>query len=202
MSKGFLIALSVIVLAIAGFWGLGSLYKPTMTASDSAKSELNLTDDERQRITLALASNYNYTGNEGKIDDALQKLENTSEPTTAQMNQFIVDEYQKSQFELEKLARNGDYQAQRNLAFGHATDPEVAGADPAQGCAWYLLLYNSESPQVVDDLDRENIDSYCSAKVLSKEQQRAAEIKANLLLKAIYNKDINVKINDYLSNYL
>lgn len=202
MSKGFLIALSVIVLAIAGFWGLGNLYTPTVTDSKRIKSELNLTDDERQRITLAVASNYNYTGNEGKIDDALQKLENTSEPTTAQMNQFIVDEYQKSQFELEKLARNGDYQAQRNLAFGHATDPEVAGADPAQGCAWYLLLYNSESPQIVDDLDRANIDSYCSAKVLSKEQQRAAEIKANLLLKAIYNKDINVKINDYLSNYL
>ena len=202
MSKGFLIALSVIVLAIAGFWELGNLYTPTVTDSKRIKSELNLTDDERQRITLAVASNYNYTGNEGKIDDALQKLENTSEPTTAQMNQFIVDEYQKSQFELEKLARNGDYQAQRNLAFGHATDPEVAGADPAQGCAWYLLLYNSESPQIVDDLDRANIDSYCSAKVLSKEQQRAAEIKANLLLKAIYNKDINVKINDYLSNYL
>lgn len=202
MSKGFLIALSVIVLAIAGFWGLGGLYKPTMTAPDSAKSELNLTDDERQRITLAFASNYNYTGNESKIDEALQKLEDTSEPTTAQMNQFIVDEYQKSRFELEKLARQGDYQAQRNLAFGHATDPEVAGANPAEGCAWYLLLYNSDSPQIVDDLDRANIDTYCSAKTLSKEQQRAAEIKATLLLKAIYSKDTNIEINEHLSNYL
>lgn len=202
MSKGFLIALSVIVLAIAGFWGLGSLYKPTMTASDSAKSELNLTDDERQRITLALASNYNYTGNESKIDDALQKLEDTSEPTTAQMNQFIVDEYQKSRFELEKLARQGDYQAQRNLAFGHATDPQIAGANPAEGCAWYLVLYNSDSPQMVDDLDRANIDTYCSAQVLSKDQQRAAEIKATLLLKAIYSKDTNIEINEHLSNYL
>lgn len=89
MSKGFLIALSVIVLAIAGFWGLGNLYTPTVTDSKRIKSELNLTDDERQRITLAVASNYNYTGNESKIDDALQKLEDTSEPTTAQMNQLI-----------------------------------------------------------------------------------------------------------------
>lgn len=199
MSKGFLIALGVLVLALAGFWGLGSLY---MTDLDSEKSALNLTDDERQRITLAVASNYNYTGNEEKIDSALQELNNISEPTTAQMNQFIVDEYQKSRFELEKLARQGDYQAQRNLAFGHATDPKVAGADPSEGCAWYLVLYNSESPQIVDDLDRSNIDIYCSAKALNEKQQRAAEIKANLLLKAIYNKDTVIKINDYLSNYL
>lgn len=202
MSKGFWVVLGVIILAIAGFWGLGSLYTPAATNSSSTKSELSLTDDERQQITLAVASNYNSTNNGEKIDQALQELESITEPTKAQMNQFIVDEYQKSQFELEKLARQGDYQAQRNLAFGHATDPKIAGANPSEGCAWYLVLYNSDSPQIVDDLDRANIHTYCSAKVLSKEQQRAAEIKAALLLKAIYNKDINVDINSHLSNYL
>ncbi len=198
MSKIFLIALSVIVLAIAVFWGLGSLYKPTMIASDSAKSELNLTDDERQRLTLAIASNYNYTGNESKIDDALQKLEDTSEPTTAQMNQFIVNEYQKSRFELEKLARQGDYQAQRNLAFGHATDPEVAGADRADGCAWYIVLYNSGSPEIVEDLDLANIKLYCSDKILNTQQKNKAAFKAGLLTKAIYGVNLDSEAADYL----
>tara|TARA_R110002051_G_scaffold183589_1_gene253113 strand:+ start:7589 stop:8098 length:510 start_codon:yes stop_codon:yes gene_type:complete len=169
-----------------------------MIASDSAKSELNLTDDERQRLTLAIASNYNYTGNESKIDDALQKLEDTSEPTTAQMNQFIVDEYQKSRFELEKLARQGDYQAQRNLAFGHATDPEVAGADRADGCAWYIVLYNSGSPEIVEDLDLANIKLYCSDKILNTQQKNKAAFKAGLLTKAIYGVNLDSEAADYL----
>lgn len=40
MSKGFLIAISVLVLALAGFWGIGSLYQPDISsqpASTAAK---------------------------------------------------------------------------------------------------------------------------------------------------------------------
>lgn len=201
MSKGFWIAISVLIIVVVGFWGLGSTYQSSRVSTNDTKAEISLTDEQRQTITLAVASNYNYTGNEAKIDDAMQALHNHSESSVAQMNQFIIDEYKKSQVELEKLARKGDYQAQRNLAFGHATDPEMAGADRTQGCAWYLVLYNSGSPKVVDDLDLANVEIYCE-KALNDKQKRAAEIKANLLLKAIYNKDSNVKVDEYLNNYL
>lgn len=201
MSKGFWIAIGLLALVIGGFWGLGSLYTPSSSDANSAKSAISLTEEDRNRLTLAVASNYNYTGNGDKIDQAIQNLNNGSEPTVEEINQFIIDEYQKSQFELEKLARKGAYQAQRNLAFGHATDPKVAGANPAEGCAWYLVLYNSGSPEV-NSADLSNIDVYCSAKMLNVKQQRAAEIKAELLLKSIYNKDMSIKINDHLKNYL
>ncbi len=201
MSKGFWIAIVAIIFIIGGFWAFGNLYKPNLAETNNSSPEISLTDEERQRLTLAVASNYNYTGNEDKIDEAIQSLNDGSEPTVAEINQFIINEYQKSQSEIEKLARKGSYQAQRNLAFGHATDPEVAGADPAEGCAWYLVLYNSSSPKV-NSADLSNIDVYCSAKMLNIKQQRAAEIKAELLLKSIYNKDMSIKINDHLKNYL
>lgn len=202
IAMGWLISLPLIA-----FWMYGMSFISNNSSTDNigevvSSPEITLTDDERSRLSAAVGSSYSYTGNEDKLDQSLATLRSISEPTKAQMNQFIIDEYQKSQFELEKLARKGDYQAQRNLAFGNATDPEVAGADPAQGCAWYLLLYNSESPEIVDDLDLTNIKIYCSDKVLSANQQRAAEIKSELLLKAIYNKDVNIKVHDYLNDYL
>ncbi|WP_413190187.1 hypothetical protein [Psychrobacter sp. AT9] len=202
MSKGFWIVLGILVLAIAGFWNVGNLYTPNMTDSNSVNSEVVLTDDERQVITLAVASNYNLLGTPEKIDHALQKLQDFSEPTAGQLNAFIVNEYKKSSSKLTELAMSGDYQAQRNLAFGHATDPKIAGAKPSEGCAWYLVLYNSGSREVADDLDGANIDTYCSAKVLSNDQQKAAEIRANSLLKTIYNRDADIKINEYLNSYL
>lgn len=196
----------LISLPLLGLWmyGMSFVNNSSLNMVDEVVSspEIELTDIQRNRLSTAVGANYNYTGNTDKLDQSIKTLNNISDPTTAQMNQFIVDEYQKSRFELEKLARQGDYQAQRNLAFGHATDPKIAGADPSEGCAWYLVLYNSESPQIVDDLDRANIDIYCSAKALNEKQQRAAEIKANLLLKAIYNKNTVIKINDHLNNYL
>lgn len=197
----------LISLPLIGLWMVGMNFLPNNSLNDDvdetvSSPEIILSDDERNRLSAAVGSNYVYTGNTDKLDQSLATLDGISEPTKAQMNQFIISEYQKSQFELEKLARKGDYQAQRNLAFGHATDPEIAGADPAQGCAWYLLLYNSESPEIVDDLDLTNIKIYCSDKVLNANQQRAAEIRSELLLKAIYNKDINIKVNDYLNDYL
>lgn len=196
MSKGFWIAIAALVIGIVGFLSAGRFYKQNTSSTD-----ITLTDAERSRLTAAIGANYNYTNNKAKIDQALQELNSISDPTPAQMNQFIIDEYQKSQFELEKLARKGDYQAQRNLAFGHVTDPTVAGADPAEGCAWYLAIYNSDSPKV-NSTDLSNINIYCSAKILSDKQQRASEIKAELLLQAIYNKDMTIKVNDHLKNYL
>ena len=202
MSKGLLIALSAIVLAIAGFWNVGNLYTPNMTGLKLVNSEVVLTDDERQRVTLAVASNYNLLGTPEEIDHALQKLQDLSQPTAGQLNALIVDEYKKSLSKLTELAMTGDYQAQRNLAFGHATDPKIAGANPSEGCAWYLVLYNSGSHEVDDNLDGANIDTYCSAKILSNDQQKAAEIRANSLLNTIYNKHTDIKINEHLNSYL
>ena len=201
MSKGFWIALGSVALLVVSVFVFGNYrsgLQPVETKT-AAQPEIELTDAERERLSIAVGTNYNYTNNTDKLDQAIQTLNDGSEPTKAQLNQFIIDEYQKSKLELEKLALQGDYQAQRNLAFGHATDPRVAGADPAQGCAWYLVLYNSDSPEVVKDLDLANIEIYCSSKQLTPSEQTMAESQATTLLKQIYDKDMTIKMSDYLA---
>lgn len=71
-----LTTLGILVSTLAGFLKLGKLYTPIMTDLNSAKSELNPTDDERQIITIASARNYNYIVNKSKIDYALQEMQN------------------------------------------------------------------------------------------------------------------------------
>ncbi|WP_199508624.1 MULTISPECIES: hypothetical protein [unclassified Psychrobacter] len=201
MSKGFLIAIATIMLVIGGIWGVGNIYKPNPAASNATNNQesgVNLTEEERQRLISAFVSNYTYTGNKDKIDQALEEIQSRTDPTVPEMNQFVIDEYQKSMSELENLARQGDYQAQRNFAFAHATDPKVAGADPVTGCAWYLVLYNSDAPQI-NDADLSNINLYCGTKMLSVEQQSGAETETNLLLKTIYDKDSDIKISSYIN---
>lgn len=200
MSKGFWIAIAALVIGIGVFLGVGKLHQPNNApnTADTTTSEIALTDDERQRLTLAIASNYNYTGNKHKTDQVLNKLYDNTDATVSEINQLLVDEYQKSTFYLERLARQGDYQAQRNLAFGHATDPEVAGADRADGCAWYIVLYNSGSPEIVEDLDLANIKLYCSDKILNTKQKNKAALKAGLLTKAIYGVNLDSEATDYL----
>jgi hypothetical protein len=60
-----------------------------------------------------------------------------------------------------EAANKGDYQAQRNLAYGFASSPYPGQEkNPILGCAWYLVVLNSGSPRV-DVTDRNNVDVYC-----------------------------------------
>ena len=79
----------------------------------------------------------------------------------------------------------GDYQAQRNLAYGYASWP-YKGQDknPLLGCAWYLVVLNSGSPRVGEG-DVGNVRVYCEK--LDSNSQSAAKAQAHLLYKKIYN---------------
>lgn len=73
---------------------------------------------------------------------------------------------------LEKKAKGGDYQAQRNTAYSLATGAQGAPYNPVRACAWYALILFSGNPKV-NDSDKGNVDLYCGR--LTTEQRRAAQ---------------------------
>lgn len=81
-------------------------------------------------------------------------------------------------------AKKGDYQAQRNLAYGYASAP-YPGQEKNRvwACSWYLVIANSGSEKIVD-ADRSNANVYCGS--LEKELLEAAKTNASQLLTEIY----------------
>lgn len=79
----------------------------------------------------------------------------------------------------------GDYQAQRNLAYGYATGGWGQKKDQHLACAWYLLVLRSDS-QKLNVGDVGNVVTYCNN--LDLERRLAAERKANALYQEIYRK--------------
>jgi hypothetical protein len=77
----------------------------------------------------------------------------------------------------------GDYQAQRNLAFGHATGDQKVTINAISACAWRYVILKSGSPRV-DESDVSNFKFYCGK--LDTASLTAAEAKANRLLREIY----------------
>ena len=77
-------------------------------------------------------------------------------------------------------AMQGDYQAQRNLAYSFA-----AVKDYGQACAWYLLVLRSDSPKL-NAGDVGNVKTYCDR--LDFDARLAAERKANALQRSIYGR--------------
>ena len=78
----------------------------------------------------------------------------------------------------------GDYQAQRNLAFGYSSSP-YKGQDrsPLLACAWRLVIAHSGSTRV-DQTDISNLGVYCS--VLDKQQFAAAQAHGRQLYRRVY----------------
>ena len=76
-------------------------------------------------------------------------------------SQLIYPAQAQSLKETEIAALSGDYQAQRNLAFGYASWPlEGQKKDAIKACAWYLLVLRSDSPKLnVGDVS--NVLTYC-----------------------------------------
>lgn len=86
--------------------------------------------------------------------------------------------------ELMDRARAGDYQAQRNVAYGFAAAPHKGQQKNAVlGCAWYLVVLNSGSPKV-DVGDEGNARVYCGK--LSPDLLQSAKHRAQQYLAEIY----------------
>lgn len=85
---------------------------------------------------------------------------------------------------LRMAAMKGDYQAQRNLAYGYSEYP-YKGQDknPILGCAWYKVILLSGSEKV-NDGDIGNVKVYCGK--LSAEQKSVADSQSIALSKKIY----------------
>jgi hypothetical protein len=81
---------------------------------------------------------------------------------TAQIEPPADSDYRRPTFgEVSIAAENGDYQAQRNLAYGFVALPyEGQNKNQVLGCAWYLVVFN-QGHQQVHDGDRGNVDTYC-----------------------------------------
>lgn len=86
--------------------------------------------------------------------------------------------------EVKVLAGRGDYQAQRNLAFGYASFPyKGQQKNPLLACAWYLVILNSGSPKLHQG-DIGNVTVNCDR--LDKKSRAAAEGQARQLFARIY----------------
>lgn len=87
------------------------------------------------------------------------------------------------------LALHGDYQAQRNIAYGFASYPyNGQEKNRVLGCAWYLVVLNSGSPKV-NAGDQGNVDTYCGK--LEPDLLTAAKYNAKKFLDQI---DQNTKL--------
>lgn len=74
---------------------------------------------------------------------------------------------------------SGDYQAQRNLAYGYSSWPmKGQEKNPMLGCAWRLVIVDSGSEKV-NETDVTNAKVYCDS--LDATSRRAAEAQARQL---------------------
>lgn len=90
--------------------------------------------------------------------------------------------------QVQSKAMAGDYQAQRNVAFGYTSLP-YKGQDknPMLGCAWRLVIIKSGSPRV-DQTDINNVRTYCGE--LDELQRSAAIEQARRLYRQIYRREM------------
>uniref|UniRef100_UPI0039EF2A88 hypothetical protein n=1 Tax=Bordetella sputigena TaxID=1416810 RepID=UPI0039EF2A88 len=86
-------------------------------------------------------------------------------------------------------AYKGSYQAQRNLAYGYVAWPYKGQVkNPVLGCAWYLVVLNSGSPDVGPG-DVGNVRVYCGQ--LDLDAQSAAIAQARRIYRKVYGRNPN-----------
>jgi len=85
-----------------------------------------------------------------------------------------------------KKAMTGDYQAQRNIAYGFADYP-YKGQDknPTLACAWYIVILESGSTKIHQG-DIGNVQVYCGK--LNQQELYVAKNQARNLYEKIYKK--------------
>lgn len=79
-----------------------------------------------------------------------------------------------------EAAKRGEYQSQRNLAYGYAAHP-YPGQEKNRvlGCAWYLVVLNSDHPQL-NIGDETNVQTYCGG--LDKDLLETSKYRAEQFL--------------------
>jgi hypothetical protein len=99
-----------------------------------------------------------------------------------------LSQVQPTTFEgVEALAKKGDYQAQRNLAFGYASLPyKGQEKNPLLACAWYLVVLHSGSPKLGEG-DVGNVNVYCGR--LTDTSLAASTGQARVIFRQIYKRE-------------
>lgn len=88
--------------------------------------------------------------------------------------------------DLRAKALAGDYQAQRNLAFGYSSAPyRGQPRNPLLACAWRIVIVHSGSDRV-DDSDVGNEQVYCGG--LTRQQRGASVEQARALFQQAYKR--------------
>jgi hypothetical protein len=114
----------------------------------------------------------------GALIDAKQAKSNQTDSNAAKLSS--VSAPAPDVMSMLDAAKRGDYQAQRNLAYGFAAHP-YPGQEKNRvlGCAWYLVVLNSDHPQANTD-DEINVQTYCGS--LEKDLLETAKIRASQFL--------------------
>lgn len=81
---------------------------------------------------------------------------------------------------IKKKALAGDYQAQRNLAFGYSDRFSDQKKNPVLACAWRMVILTTDQ---ADETDMSNYNTYCGK--LPSGLFSISQMKAELLLKRI-----------------
>jgi len=98
---------------------------------------------------------------------------------------------QEALAKLTKEAEKGDYQAQRNLAYGYSTGQFNSPYEPITGCAWYAVIAASGHKQF-DSGDAGNYKVYCETKLNPVELNQALQKAATIMRKmGIQDKFLN-----------
>jgi len=137
------------------------------------------------KFTLALAIGivsapfyyYHLTEKQRAIEEptSIESAQNAPQ----QVDQTDLDNYEA----VMDLAWHGNYQAQRNIAYGFVAYPyHNQEKNRVLGCAWYLVVLNSGSTKV-DSSDQSNVNVYCrqlEPDLLEAAKQNAGEFLAKI----------------------
>jgi hypothetical protein len=100
----------------------------------------------------------------------------------------VVAQDQPTSYEgVKALAMEGNYQAQRNLAYGYAAfQHKGQDKNPLLACAWYLVVLHSGSPKL-NAGDIGNVQVYCDK--LTSTMRAAADGQARVLFQQVYKRE-------------
>lgn len=102
---------------------------------------------------------------------------------------FAQSAYAENFADVLRLAMKGDYQAQRNVAYGYVAFPyKDQDMNPILGCAWYWVILKSGSPKIHQG-DVGNVKVYCGK--LDPISLDAAQNQARELYRKIYKRAPN-----------
>ncbi|MFW2003009.1 hypothetical protein [Acinetobacter ursingii] len=149
-----------------------SSYKIQVNAIRGKDDSSSLTQQERKSILSSLGAMMVWIGEKNENDAIIEKISNSK--SNEETDKYLLEKYLGAKNIIEKKAMTGDYQSQRNIAYMYSHDSKNIGGNKVVGCAWYLILFASGSPKVDTELDKSNIDIFCSNKYLTDSERNEA----------------------------